>query len=417
MPSILKPLSLTLSSILIYSSSVVAADPCALVQAAVSCQPLDLILTQRKADYPVLTKVLAESDKYQVQILYTRVEPGITEPRLHYYHYQVDPSRYFYPASTVKLPLAALALQWLAEQQVPHLNEDSIMLTDTARAPQTAAHQDPTAPSGLPSISHYIKKILLVSDNDASNRLYELLGQEYIYEQLLQKGLSNTVINHRLSVPYSDDDNRYFNPVRFLSTDGNVILQLAERQVSDSYRNSQQPKLGIAYYKGGELVAEPMDFTLKNRQSLNDFDGVIKRIISPELFASEQRFGFSDKQRSLLLQYMRMMPRHSKDPEYPEQEYPDSYVKYFMFGGQPERIPDHINYYNKNGQAYGHVIDGGYIEDTKEGIAFFLTAIIYTNENQILNDDTYETDTIGQPFMRELGDLIYNYQLELKRTQ
>ena len=63
------------------------------------------------------------------------------------------------------------------------------------------------------------------------------------------------------------------------------------------------------------------------------------------------------------------------------------------------------------------MIDGAYIEDTKEGIAFFLTAIIYTNENQILNDDTYETDTIGQPFMRELGDLIYNYQLELKRMQ
>lgn len=417
MASSLKPLSLILSSILIYSLPVAAVDPCPLLQGAMSCQPLNLILTQRKADYPILAKVLSEPDKYQVQILYTRVESDVTKPRLHYYHYQVDPNRYFYPASTVKLPLAALALQWLAEQQIPFLTEDSIMLTDAARAPQTAAHQDPTAPSGLPSISHYIKKILLVSDNDASNRLYELLGQEYINEQLLQKGLSNTVINHRLSVPYSDDDNRYFNPVRFLRTDGNVILQLAERQVSDSYRNSQQPKLGIAYYKAGELVAEPMDFTLKNRQSLNDFDGVIKRIILPELFEPEQRFGFSDSQRSLLMQYMRTMPRHSKNPEYPEQEYPDSYVKYFMFGGQPQRIPDHINYYNKNGQAYGHVIDGAYIEDTKEGIAFFLTAIIYTNENQILNDDTYETDTIGQPFMRELGDLIYNYQLELKTTQ
>ncbi|GGW72724.1 serine hydrolase [Alishewanella tabrizica] len=387
------------------------------MQAAVSCQPLDSILTQRKAHYPVLAKVLDEPEKYQVQILYTRVESDTTKARLHYYHYQVDPSRYFYPASTVKLPLAALALQWLAEQQIPHLTEDSVMLTDTARAPQTVAHQDPTAPSGLPSISHYIKKILLVSDNDASNRLYELLGQEYINEQLLQKGLSNTVINHRLSVPFSDDDNRYFNPVRFLDNEGNMILQLGERKISESYRNNQQPKLGIAYYKGGELVAEPMDFTLKNRQSLNDFDGVIKRIILPELFAPEQRFRFSDSQRSLLMQYMRTMPRHSRNPEYPELEYPDSYVKYFIFGGQPDRIPDHINYYNKNGQAYGHVIDGAYIEDTKEGIAFFLTVIIYTNENQILNDDTYETDTIGQPFMRELGDLIYNYQLGLKRMR
>lgn len=104
-----------------------------------------------------------------------------------------------------------------------------------------------------------------------------------------------------------------------------------------------------------------MDFTLKNRQSIIDFDGVIKRIVLPKLFPPEQRFGFDENQRQLLLRYMRIMPRQSNYPLYAEQDYPDSYVKYFMFGCQLQRIPDHINYYNKNGQAYGHVIDGAYI--------------------------------------------------------
>lgn len=72
-----------------------------------------------------------------------------------------------YPASTIKLPVAALALQWLIEQQIPRLNENSTMLTDAARSPQTAAYQDATSPTGLPSIGHYIQKILLVSDNGA----------------------------------------------------------------------------------------------------------------------------------------------------------------------------------------------------------------------------------------------------------
>jgi len=36
----------------------------------------------------------------------------------------------------------------------------------------------------LPSIAQYIKKIFLVSDNDAFNRLYEFLGQHYLNERL-----------------------------------------------------------------------------------------------------------------------------------------------------------------------------------------------------------------------------------------
>lgn len=417
MPSIIKPLQFVLCSTLFCSISSFAADICSALPAATSCDSLNDILNNNKQQYPILARVLDEPATYQLQILYTRLDRSEAQPQLHYYHYQLDSDRYFYPASTVKLPIAALALQWLSEQQIPELNEDTTILTDAARPPQSSAYQDLTSPSGLPSISHYIKKIMLVSDNDASNRLYELLGQQYINEQLQEKGLRNTVINHRLSVPFSAEDNRYFNPLRFVDQNGRVILQLPERQIARAFSNKQQPKLGMAYYNAGELITEPMDFTLKNRQSLTDFDGIIKRIVLPELFAAEQRFGFSDSQRQLLLQYMKMRPRQSKQPEYPEQHYPDNYVKYFIFGGQPQRIPDHINYYNKNGQAYGHVIDGAYIEDTVEDIAFFLTAIIYTNENQILNDDTYETDTIGQPFMRELGDLIYNYQLQLKRTQ
>lgn len=292
MPSTLQPFWLVLFSFPMYASSAIAVTPCALLSVAFSCKPLDEVLAKHQADYPILTKVLAAPEKYQVQILYTRLEPNITEPRLHYYHYQVDPNRYFYPASTIKLPLAALALQWLTEQQIPHLNENSTMLTMAARSPQTAAYQDPTSPTGLPSIRHYIKKILLVSDNDASNRLYELLGQQYINEELRKKGLLHTVVNHRLSVPFSDDDNRYFNPVQFLDDDGKAIHQLAERQISASYQNLAQPKLGRAYYKAGKRIEMPMDFTLKNRQSIIYFDGVIKRIVLPKLFPTEQRFTF-----------------------------------------------------------------------------------------------------------------------------
>ena len=47
---------------------------------------------------------------------------------------------------------------------------------------------------GRPTIAHYIKKILLVSDNDAFNRLYEFLGQQYINTTLHQMGYTEVQI-------------------------------------------------------------------------------------------------------------------------------------------------------------------------------------------------------------------------------
>ncbi|HEX5024478.1 MAG TPA: hypothetical protein VFV68_04365, partial [Agriterribacter sp.] len=47
---------------------------------------------------------------------------------------------------------------------------------------------------------------------------------------------------------------------------------------------------------------------------------------------------------------------------------------------------------------------------------FMLSAVIYCNENQTLNDDTYEYDSIGFLFMKRLGEVIYNYELKRERS-
>ena len=44
-----------------------------------------------------------------------------------------------------------------------------------------------------------------------------------------------------------------------------------------------------------------------------------------------------------------------------------------------------------------------------------LSATIYCNEDQIFNDDKYETETIGMPFLTELGKTIYEYECTRKR--
>ncbi|WP_237067698.1 serine hydrolase [Microbulbifer guangxiensis] len=377
---------------------------------------MDEWLIEAGSRYPTLTTVMANPEPYRLQILYTQIDrEADNQPVLREYQYGVDENRYFYPASTVKLPISLLALEWLAEQDIEGLTSGSGMLTDAAEPFQTVAHSDPSAESGIPSIAHYIKKILLVSDNDASNRLYELLGQDYINQKLADKGLQNTLINHRLSTRMSEEENRQYNPIRFVGAEGEPILSLPARYSETRYINAGRPKLGSAHIASGERVEAPMDFTTKNRLSLGDLDGVLKRLVFPQLFAEQERFNLRPEDRALVLRYMSMLPPDSDSPTYDPEEYPQNYAKFLMYGGEPREVPGNIKIFNKTGWAYGHVIDSAYIVDTRNQVEFFLSAVIYANENDTLNDDQYQIDEVAKPFLRELGSFIYENELKRNR--
>jgi hypothetical protein len=382
-----------------------------------SCQPNSQVLfVEGLEDFPTLQKVLADTAKYQVQILYTQIDRNEHgNPLFTTYPFNVDDSRYFYPASTVKLPVALLALEWLEEQQVPGLTLETTMLTDSVRPSQLPALRDSTSQTGLPSIGHYIKKILLVSDNDAYNRLYELLGSDYINRKLNEKGLVNSVIMQRLSFPISPEENRQFNPIRFVDNSGKTLLELPARQADSAYVVPGYPKLGRAYYKNDSLIQGGMDFSYKNKFALSDLHGVVQRTIFPEAFVGMERFNLNEEHRNFVLQYMSMLPRESESPAYDTTEFYDSFSKFTKFGTEKGKIDPRFRLFNKTGWSYGHLIEGGYFVDFESGVEFFVSAIVYVNEDQILNDDKYETDVVGLPFFAELGE--YLYQRELKRKK
>lgn len=398
--------------------SVLTAMP--FVQAATDFPilPLQPLLNNVDEQYPILKSVLSQPKRYHLQLLYTQVDrDSHNRPSLITFQYGVDDALYFYPASTVKLPIAALALEWLNEQNNPALTSATVMLTDASDVSQTSQWQDTTADTGLPSIAHYIKKILLVSDNDASNRLYELLGQDYINQRLAEKGLLNTTINHRLSVPLTEQQNRQVNPIRFVDSAGKIITAIPERTATNLYVNAGHPQLGKGYISDGKLIETPMDFSNKNRLSLTDLDGVVKRLIFPQLFPATQQFRMADNDRELMLRYMAMLPPQSISPQYDPTEYPENYSKFLMFGGPAHALPADIRIFNKTGWAYGHIIDSAYIVDLKHQVEFFVSAVIYTNENDILNDDIYQTDEIALPFLNQLGNFLYQYELNRSRKQ
>ncbi len=368
-------------------------------------------------DFPILKQVLDNVDNYQVQIIYTRIDRNEHGNALMTdFSVNVDDSRYFYPASTVKLPIAILALEWLEEQNIEGLTAETAMLVDSIRPFQKPALSDLSSKDSIPSIAHYIKKILLVSDNDAYNRLYELLGQDYINEKLKEKGLNHSVINHRLSVATSPEENRIVNPIRFLDSVGNVIFEEPERTSTQHYTNSNNPTIGEAFYVGDSLIRRPMDFTNKNKLALSDLHGVVQRIVFPMSFVESERFSINEQHRNLILKYMGMLPAESDFPHYPKEEYWDTYSKFYLDGNDKGDLPKSIRTFNKTGQAYGHLLDASYYVDFEKGIEFFVSAVIYVNDNNTLNDDHYEYEKIGFPFFAELGKYLYHLETKRKKT-
>ncbi len=383
----------------------------------ISCDSKDPVFFEEGLEnYPTLTNVLSDTAKYQVQIIYTQIDRNEHgNPLFTDHSFNLNDNHYFYPASTVKLPIALLALEWLEEQNTEGLTLETTMLTDSVRPSQLPAYTDTTAQNGLPSIGHYIKKILLVSDNDASNRLYELMGMDYINQKLREKGLLNTVITQRLSFPISAEENRHFNPIRFVDNSGKTLLELPPRHSDSVYVVPGNPIIGQAFYRNDSLIQGGMDFSYKNKFALSDLHGVVKRIIFPEAFVGIERFNLNEEHRNFVLKYMSMLPKESDFPKYDTLEYYDSYSKFFKFGTDKNPIPSRFRIFNKTGWSYGFLIDGSYFVDYEAGVEFFVSAVIYVNEDQILNDDKYETEEMGLPFFAELGD--YLYQRELKRKK
>lgn len=361
--------------------------------------------------------VLAHPEKYRVQVLYTQIDrDAANRPHFRSYGYRVNADEYFYPASTVKLAACALALEKLNRLGIL---PSATMLTDTAGYGQTPASRDSTSPTGLPSVEHYIRKILLVSDNDAFNRLYEFIGQEAFNRRLQEVGLAGVRVVHRLSVFMKPGQNERTNPVRFLDAAGRELYR------QPMLVNSQRPAppapilLGQGYEtEDGRIIREPFDFTARNAFPIEAQQGLLKRLLFPQVFPEKQRFQLRKDDYRLLRQYMSQYPTESRSPAYDSTEFYPTYAKFLLYGSRRGAVPQPgVRIFNKIGNAYGFLIDNAYVVDLTTGVELLLTACILVNEDGIFNDGKYEYEAVGQPFMQHLGQALLAYEQQRPRPR
>lgn len=359
--------------------------------------------------------VLTHPDSFPVQIVYTQINRDRkNKPSFSEFAFQLNKQPYFYPASTVKMPIAFLALEKLNELGIPGLDRNSTMITDSAAETQDVVYTHPLARDSRPTIAHYIKQIFLVSDNDAFNRLYEFLGQEYIQKKLSEKGYPETIIRHRLNIYRTPEQNRHTNTVSFYDTAGNLLYQ-QPGQYSKAIFPLRNDKLGKGYYQNGILVNGAFDFSEKNRVYLQDLHHILQSILFPESVKPGQRFNLSENDYDFLRHWMSAFPKESDYPYYDSTQYWDAYCKFLMYGSAKGPLPAHIRIFNKVGDAYGFLTDISYVVDFENNIEYMLSASIACNSDGIFNDDAYDYDRIGYPFMKNLGKLIYDQERKRKR--
>lgn len=346
--------------------------------------PIKLALQSTK---PEIKRVVDSLDKYEVQILFTEVHRDANHKvTFTDYRFGVEDSTYFYPASTVKFPIAILALEKLAEEKRFNRNSKFFIEGDSVTT----------------TFSNEIEKIFTVSDNVAYNRLFEYLGQDGINSKLASKGL-NARISHRLSV--DDSENITTKPLVVFINDSTTIT--TEEIINQPIKKLQLEELlkGKGYVEDDSLILKQKDFSTRNYLPLNSLHSIMKQLIFPELYPKEQQFHLSEGDRKFLLKTMKIGPGRQGYPL----ETPEGSNKLLVFGDSNKPMPSHIDIYNKTGGAYGYLTDCAYIVDNKKNKEWIITVAIYVNDNQVFNDDIYEYDNVGVPFLAELGRQLIKF--------
>jgi hypothetical protein len=360
----------------------------------------------------ILANVLQNKDTFRLQIIYTQINRDKQNvPSFKNYYLNVDPNLYFNPASTVKLPLALLSLEKLNKINKKGIDKYTSLQFDSSFAGQVKAFEDNTSPNNSPSIAHYIKKAFLVSDNDAYNRLYQFVGQRTINNTLREKGYKNTRIVRQF-MGFTEEQNRHTNQIRFVNNTGVELYTQPPTYNSDRIQYDQIIKIGKGHFdRHDSLIHEPIDFTRANVLGLEDLQRMLQSVLFPTSVPKKQRFELAEDDCHFLYQYLSQYPSETNYPKYDTAEYYDSYVKFYFRNGS-HRIPSYVRVFNKVGWAYGFLIDVSYVVDFKHKVEFMLTSTLYVNSDGILNDNRYDYETIGWPFLYQLGQTVYQYELQ-----
>ena len=364
-----------------------------------SCNSNPIKSSLRKDDF--LKEIIKDKEDYQIQILLTKINQNNTQFDFNEYEYQLDDNQYFYPASTIKLPIVILTLKKINELRS---KGSEITLKSKIILNYKDDYSELVIRDSITSFQNLIADVFLVSDNSASNILIDFLGYNYFNDEMKNAGFDKTYLNHKFN------PDPYVNSTWQISDlDNNIISSLNDNQkiIKADDKTNGLEKGDRRYFKG-EILDESLNFSEKNRSSVTDMHNLIKYIFYPEIFDSTNNFNLNVEDYDFLRYWMSRFTYEDIGEKFiGDEKFFETYNKFFIHGDEQSVSNEQIRVYNKIGQAYGTSIDNGLIKNYQDNIEFILTATIYTNKNKVINDNLYEYDDIAIPFLAKLSRGIY----------
>jgi Beta-lactamase enzyme family len=350
------------------------------------------------ASMPAELAAYASKPEYNVQIL-CQYRKKATNTRWQKTAWQLTPKQWFSTASVAKLPIALLACEKIAA-----LGLDLSAKIGFSQAP--IGGEWPANEPYFESLQRTLTRIFTISENPPFNRLYDFLGVDAMHQRLAELDYPSVRLISRMSAPVNDNNRTRAGMV--LNSQDVPVFEFAERVGKQRVFAYGDALIGDGFLKdNGELIAGPHDFSKANYISLADSQQMLKAIVDPASVAKNQRWKIPDAMRNQVLKIMALMPRQSTDPVYPEAEYADGYCRFFILGDVKTRKPESLTLIGKVGEAYGYLTDVQHISDTGSEWECLLSANIYVNADGIFNDDKYEYETIGYPFLAALGRAVW----------
>ena len=354
----------------------------------------------RKNDF--LKEIIKEKEDYEIQILLTKIDQYNSKVDFQEYKYQLDDNKYFYPASTIKLPIVVLTLKKINELRS---KGSEITLKSKITLNYKDDYSELVIRDSITSFQNLIADVFLVSDNSASNILIDFIGYNYFNHEMENAGFDKTYLNHKFN------PDPYVNSTWQISDlDNNIISSINDNQkIIKADEKTNGLEKGERRYFKGEILDESLNFSEKNRSSITDMHNLIKYIFYPEIFDSTNTFNLNVEDYDFLRYWMSRFTYEDIGEKFiGDEKFFETYNKFFIHGDEQSVSNEQIRVYNKIGQAYGTSIDNGLIKNYQDNVEFILTATIYTNKNKVINDNLYEYDDLAVPFLAKLSRAIYN---------
>lgn len=371
------------------------------------------------AHLPAAQREVLRDPRREVQIALTRIEREADGgARFATATFGVQRQRWFPAASVVKLPIALLLAEVL---EAANLGFNARIVL---ASPPRSGHWDASEPLAE-TVWQTLWRLLVVSENVPYNRLYEVLGPDRIHARLAELGFDDARIISRLGsadarLNQQTVASRIDAPERGPGGESAWVPRLsadARRAAPRRFPFGAALKAADWQDDRGRIQRGPRDFGTANFLPLEDAHGMLMRLVFPEVARRSQRWALSATTRLSLLRIIGLFPRESPllaTGTHAPAAFGDGFAKFFVVGDR-DAAPRGFRSFGKTGEAFGHQGETALLTDADGQCEVLLSANVYANADGVLNDDRYEYDTLGRPFLAALGRAALAAEMERPR--